>query len=103
MSTTMRDTEDDTGEARGLRAKGAERPGIIVVFAAGAPALEVLPLTRGSLTIGRDASTPTFAADTRLSRRHVEFAIARGEWTVRDLGSRNGTYVDGTRISSTTV
>jgi ATP-binding cassette subfamily B protein len=38
--------------------------------------------------------------DPQVSRRHLELAPAAGDrFTVRDLGSANGTYVDGARIS----
>lgn len=53
-------------------------------------------------TVGR---TPTnevaLAQDTEVSRLHAELERVAGEWTVVDDGlSRNGTFVNGTRISA---
>ncbi|MEM1109084.1 MAG: FHA domain-containing protein [Planctomycetota bacterium] len=36
--------------------------------------------------------------DTRVSRRHAEVSVQNGTWVIRDLGSSNGTWVNGSRI-----
>ena len=51
------------------------------------------------LIIGRASSNEIPIADERSSRRHAEIFFDEGYWKVRDLGSRNGTFVDGQRIS----
>ncbi len=33
-----------------------------------------------------------------VSSTHARFVVQEGQWCVEDLGSRNGTYVDGTRL-----
>jgi len=38
--------------------------------------------------------------DSTVSRRHAELTPDGGEWFVRDLGSQNGTWVNGARIES---
>ena len=50
------------------------------------------------LIIGRASSNEIPIADERSSRRHAEIFFELGEWKVRDLGSRNGTYVDGQKL-----
>ena len=50
------------------------------------------------LIIGRASSNEIPIADERSSRRHAEIFFEHGEWKVRDLGSRNGTYVDGQKL-----
>lgn len=70
-------------------------PAAVVVQSRGRPACRVLRLD-GPLELGRD--TPALAADERLSRRHLRVERRQGRFTVRDLGSRNGTWVDGHRI-----
>lgn len=52
-------------------------------------------------TIGRDPNQCSLAfPDTdRLSRRHACIEQAGGDWIISDLGSTNGTYINGTRIS----
>jgi pSer/pThr/pTyr-binding forkhead associated (FHA) protein len=36
--------------------------------------------------------------DPSISRVHAEVALGRDGWVVRDLGSTNGTYVNGVRV-----
>lgn len=36
--------------------------------------------------------------DSRISREHAEVSIQNGTWVIRDLGSSNGTWVNGDRI-----
>ena len=52
------------------------------------------PLT----TAGRHPDSDIFLDDVTVSRRHVEFYREDGRFTVRDVGSLNGTYVNGSRI-----
>jgi len=52
----------------------------------------------GTMVVGRDPSCDISEADPLLSRRHVEFVSGAGEVVVRDLGSRNGILVNGTKI-----
>ena len=51
-------------------------------------------------TIGRDAACDVVVDSARSSRRHVELIPADGGWRLTDLGSANGTYVDGTRVET---
>lgn len=49
----------------------------------------------GEATAGRDPSQPIAVTDDQVSRRHASFTVAGDEVTIQDLGSRNGTYVNG--------
>lgn len=53
----------------------------------------------GTVIVGRSPSCEISAADPRLSREHAAFEVVGDEVVVRDLGSRNGTRVNGARIS----
>lgn len=53
---------------------------------------------RHPLIIGRASSNEIPIADERSSRRHAEIYFDDGTWKVRDLGSRNGTFVDGLKL-----
>jgi len=55
------------------------------------------------IVVGRDPTCDLSEADSLLSRRHAEFAIAGENIVVRDLGSRNGIYVNGTRTAETVL
>lgn len=48
--------------------------------------------------VGRSSDNQIVVRDDRASRRHAEIALRKGAWTVRDLGSRNGTQVNGRTI-----
>ena len=50
------------------------------------------------VTAGRDTKADIFLDDVTVSRKHAEFLGTSGEFTVRDVGSLNGTYVNRTRI-----
>ena len=57
----------------------------------------------GQLGIGREAGFSSLSrqldAYPTVSRQHALVAIAEGRWTVRDLRSTNGTYVNGARLA----
>lgn len=46
---------------------------------------------------GRDPAAPIFLDDITVSRHHAAFTVEGGGLVVRDLGSTNGTYVNGVR------
>ena len=49
-------------------------------------------------TSGRHPDSDIFLDDVTVSRRHAEFHREGGRFTVRDVGSLNGTYVNRERI-----
>lgn len=79
----------------------AKLPGVVLVSSAGAPCFEVVPLRAGALELGREQLDAMHIEDERVSRQHLGLGVsgsAASVWTVRDLGSRNGTRVDGVAI-----
>ena len=52
-------------------------------------------------TAGRHPSSDIFLDDVTVSRRHAEFSRTGEGFTVRDVGSLNGTYVNRERIDDT--
>src|SRR5262245_40502820 len=46
-----------------------------------------------TVTIGRAGTNQIVIKDERTSRNHAEIFVTRGAWTLRDLDSRNGTFV----------
>jgi HD-GYP domain-containing protein (c-di-GMP phosphodiesterase class II) len=53
------------------------------------------------LRAGRLASLEIVLDDTSVSRRHAEVRSTDQGWQVRDLGSTNGTFVNGVRLGTT--
>ena len=58
-------------------------------------------LDSDSTTAGRHPESDIFLDDVTVSRRHAEFYRQGGRFTVRDVGSLNGTYVNRERIEET--
>jgi len=56
------------------------------------------PLTEGTVSIGRASDCSIPIKDRYLSRRHAEIISANGGWVLKDLGSANGTYLNGNRV-----
>ena len=57
-------------------------------------------LTGDRLTLGRSSSAELcFPADAGLSRQHLCFERDGDDWTVVDLGSKNGSQVNGVRLT----
>lgn len=52
------------------------------------------------VTIGRASDCVIPVKDRYLSRKHAELLAVDGKWTLRDLGSANGTYLNGNRVSA---
>ncbi len=52
---------------------------------------------------GRHPDSDIFLDDVTVSRRHVEFQRENSVFTVRDVGSLNGTYVNRERVESATL
>ncbi len=58
-----------------------------------------IPLTQELLIVGRLGSSDIIVHDRLASRRHAEIERQHGQHVLRDCGSRNGTFVNGQRIS----
>ncbi len=59
--------------------------------------------TGQTIVVGRAVTTDLPVYDPTVSRRHAELIHANDGVTVRDLGSSNGTFVNGSRVTETTV
>ncbi|MEZ5116759.1 MAG: FHA domain-containing protein [Candidatus Nanopelagicales bacterium] len=50
------------------------------------------------VTVGRTPESTIFLDDVTVSRRHAEFRQDSAGWSVHDVGSLNGTYVNRDRV-----
>jgi hypothetical protein len=78
------------------------RPRLVLPAVVGAPQREH-PLHAGVTVIGRGAEADLRLADTGVSRAHAEVRRDGAEVRITDLGSTNGTLVNGHRISTTVL
>jgi serine phosphatase RsbU (regulator of sigma subunit) len=58
-----------------------------------------VPITPEPLVLGRDPSRSFHLPDADVSRAHCELRLAEERVLVRDLGSTNGTFLDGNRVT----
>ncbi len=73
-----------------------------LVFLAGPIAGRRFKLGDGEYVIGRRSDCQVFVPDMRVSRQHARLWKDGEVWTLEDLGSNNGTYVNGVRVKTST-
>jgi putative ABC transport system ATP-binding protein len=56
------------------------------------------PINREEFVIGRSSSSDLALDDTNVSRRHARLELKDGSFFLSDLGSANGTFVNGVRV-----
>lgn len=60
-------------------------------------------IEQDATSIGRDPKSDVFLNDVTVSRKHAELRRSSGAFTIHDLGSLNGTYVNRERVEMTTL
>ncbi len=79
--------------------KGHEKMLAYLVIREGTKWTDVFRLIPGrTVTIGRAATNQIIVKDERASRSHAEVFLTEGQWTLRDLESRNGTIIGSQRV-----
>lgn len=56
------------------------------------------PLECDEILIGRHASADIRIPDMSVSRYHAVMTVANGVWTIRDIGSKSGVYINGNLV-----
>lgn len=82
-------------------AKEYSDPGLTPAFVyveRGPGAGQLVPLRQGSITLGRSSTSDLRLQHASISRRHAQLTRRGNVFTVRDLGSQNGTFVNRLRI-----
>lgn len=102
---TLRDTSSENVSRKGDSRQ--PQPGLLAVFSGGKPQWQILTLSStsgadiqsssGELELGRE-NLGQLVRDGRISRRHARVRFGNGTFTVTDLGSLNGTSVDGQSV-----
>jgi hypothetical protein len=59
-----------------------------------------VPLTADTVTVGRLADCDVVLKDRGASRKHAQLRFRDGAWTLTDLGSTNGTRLNGQTVQS---
>ena len=71
-----------------------------LVVVRGKPEGKVIPLVGPNFKIGRGETCHLRPNSEQVSREHAEFTISGESVVVRDLGSRNGTLVNGKALTT---
>ncbi|MGQ9910536.1 MAG: FHA domain-containing protein [Candidatus Flexifilum sp.] len=61
---------------------------------------QIYELSKDVVTLGRDITNDITINDPEVSRHHMRLMRGAGGYTVEDLGSTNGTFVNGQRVSA---
>jgi predicted component of type VI protein secretion system len=69
-----------------------------LVMRSGPTSGESINLDKNELFIGRDLSNDIVVNDPEVSRRHVRLFLQGDQYVIEDLGSTNGTSVNGQRL-----
>lgn len=69
-----------------------------LVMRSGPTVGKVFPLEKAELFVGRDLSNDVVINDPEISRRHARLFQQGNSFVLEDLGSTNGTFVNGQRI-----
>ncbi len=93
----------DQSEHLGSAGSRIPVPGLVLVFSVDRPLAVSVPLVDGEVELGRDHAAFLDRHDPRMSRRHALVRFEGRRFVTTDLGSRNGTVVDGQPLASGTT
>lgn len=60
---------------------------------------KIYTLEKPDISIGREVGSDVFVNDVEVSRKHARLLSQFGDYVLEDLGSTNGTFVNGQRIT----
>jgi transcriptional regulator with GAF, ATPase, and Fis domain len=81
--------------------EAVSKPGLVLLYARNFEQfLPAYPFHKPAVVIGRDATADVCVPEQAVSRNHARIAFDGTRWILTDLGSRNGTMVDGVFVTS---
>jgi hypothetical protein len=101
--TTLSLGPDEIGEDARAAGDTVIHGPALVVRSGGGRAGESFAPTGETTLIGRSPECDIFLDDVTVSRRHAELLREHDVFTIRDLGSLNGTFVNKRRIETATL
>ncbi len=81
--------------------ESASRPGLVLLYARNFEQFQpAYPFHKPDVVIGRDQTADVCVPEQAVSRQHARIGFDGTRWVLADLGSRNGTMVDGSLIAT---
>ncbi len=77
---------------------GTRETAMLILQRGGEPSIR-WPLERSQITIGRSPDCDIVLDDRQVSRHHALIRWENGQYIVQDLGSKNGTHVNGRELT----
>ncbi len=72
----------------------------VLVVKSGSSVGQRFPIINSEITLGRDPQSDIFLGDITVSRKHAKVSVDESKVEVKDVGSLNGTYVNGKRVEA---
>ncbi len=79
--------------------KSSGKPQITITILAGPEQGHIFKIARPSTTLGRSNTCEVMITDPLVSRQHCQILLGMGGISLRDLGSTNGTFLNGARVT----
>jgi pSer/pThr/pTyr-binding forkhead associated (FHA) protein len=78
-------------------------PGISLRIQAGSAMPVLRHFIQAEITVGRDPICDVFSPDDTMSAHHARLTYHHAQWWLEDLGSTNGTRLNGQAVTTATV
>jgi pSer/pThr/pTyr-binding forkhead associated (FHA) protein len=101
ISFTPAELEEEAAEETSLPQSELEPGQALLVVQRGPNAGSRFLIDKDVTTAGRHPESDIFLDDVTVSRRHAEFRRDDGTFSIHDVGSLNGTYVNRQRVEKT--
>ena len=101
ISFTPAELEEEAAEDAALPQSELEVGQALLVVQRGPNAGSRFLIDKDVTTAGRHPESDIFLDDVTVSRRHAEFRRDDGKFSIHDVGSLNGTYVNRQRVEET--
>jgi transcriptional regulator with GAF, ATPase, and Fis domain len=81
--------------------ESVSKPGLVLLYARNFEQFQpAYPFQTPNVVIGRDSTADVCVPEQAVSRQHARIAFDGTRWVLTDLGSRNGSMVDGSLVST---
>jgi hypothetical protein len=103
LSVSPVDVEDDSSTDVHVAQEELQPGQALLVVRRGPNQGSTFLLDAEMTTVGRLPESDIFLDDVTVSRRHAEFIRSGSSYEIRDVGSLNGSYVNGERVERTAL